>query len=158
MSEMNERLFMAGVSFVITVAQEMDIPAILSILTACRDSLPLLSGDGAETLLRRNVRRGSAALACLNGRTAGVCVWSPVLRRISLLAVLPEARGMGIASALLQEALCRLPSGDIYVETFCDGDARGSAALALYQKFGFVPDGTLTGFALPMQRLKLRRD
>ena len=74
----------------VTPANEADILVILSILTACRDSLPALAEDGADTLLRRNVRRGSAAVARLDGCAAGVCVWSPVLRRISLLAVLPE--------------------------------------------------------------------
>ena len=143
---------------IIFSAQKTDIPAILSILTSCRDSLPPLSGNGAEAILRRNVRRGSTVLARLDGRTVGVCVWSPVLRRISLLAVLPEARGAGVASALLHETLRQMPQGDVYVETFCDGDARGRAALALYQKFGFKPDGELVGFELPMQRLRLRRD
>lgn len=142
----------------VTPTKETDIPAILSILTACQDSLPPLAGHGADTLLRRNIRRGSAALARLDGCAAGVCVWLPVLRRVSLLAVLPEARGAGVASALLREALRRLPPGDICVETFCAGDARGRPALALYQKFGFVPDGELAGFELPMQKLRLRRD
>lgn len=142
----------------VTPAKEADIPVILSILEACRGSLPALAEDGADTLLRRNVRRGSAAVARLDGCAAGVCVWSPVLRRISLLAVLPEARGAGVASALLRDALRQLPPGDVCVETFCAGDARGRPALALYQKFGFVPDGELTGFKLPMQKLRLRRD
>lgn len=140
-------------------ARETDIPAILAILDACRESLPSLSQDALVPLLRRNILRGCVLLAAAqDAGIAGVCAWSPVLRRISLLAVLPEARGRGIASALLGEALRRMPPGDVTVETFRDGDSRGGQALALYRKFGFQKAGLIDGFAVPMQRLRLCRD
>lgn len=144
--------------FRILPAQARDIPDILSILNACRDSLPSLSQGGLVPLLSRNIQRGSVLLAVRDTSASGVCVWSPVLRRISLLAVRKEARGAGLASALLSEALRLMPPGGVTVETFRSGDPRGEAALALYRKFGFQPDGLIDGFALPMQQLRLYRD
>lgn len=96
---------------------------------------------------------GSALIAKEDRNTIGVCVWSPVLRRISLLAVIPAARGKGIASALLDEALRRMPPGDVFVETFREDDIRGTAALAFYRKYGFQKAGLLDGFTVPMAKI-----
>lgn len=144
--------------FRIETAREADIPMILEILHSCADSLPALSQDGFLALLQRNIRRGSALTLRLDTRVSGICVWSPILRRISLLAVHRDSRGMGLASALLAETLRRMPPGDVTVETFRDGDSRGRAALALYRKFGFQHDSLPEGFEIPMQILRLCRD
>lgn len=142
---------------VILFAREADVPDILSIYASCQDNLPPLDPDGFLRLLRHNLRRSSVLLAVRGERASGVCIYSPVLRRISLLAVLPEARGMGVATALLDEALRQLPPGDVSVETFCDDDMRGTAALALYRKAGFHPVKRLYGYEYPMQELRLCR-
>ena len=149
-----------NVPITLSCPRETDIPSILSILDVCRDSLPQLSQQGLPALLLRNARRGSALIAKVDRITIGVCVWSPVLRRISLLAVIPAARGKGIASALLDEALRRMPPGDVFVETFREDDIRGTAALALafYRKYGFQKAGLLDGFTVPMQKLRLCRE
>jgi len=138
-------------------ATSKDIPAILAILASCREALPPLSREGLLPLLRRNIDRGSCAVAEQDGVVIGVSIWSPLLSRISLLAVRPEARGKGMASALLQNALDSLPGDFVTVETFRDNDPRGHAARALYAKFGFLPERLLTGFDTPMEELKLRR-
>lgn len=141
----------------ITAAEESDLGAVTALASACRDELPSLLPESAQALFLRNIRRGSVLLASIGGRTAGAVVWSPVLRRISFLAVLPEFRGRGAGSALLESALRRMPPGDVTVETYRDGDPRGEAALALYRKFGFRPERLLTGYEIPMQILKLCR-
>lgn len=134
-----------------------DIPAISAILSSCREELPVLSEAGLIPLLRRNIGRGSCVIAEQDGITAGVCVWSVPLSRISLLAVIPEARRKGIASSLLQTALDALPGNIVRVETFQDADPRGRSARALYAKFGFLPEKRLSGYDIPMELLKLRR-
>ena len=138
-------------------ARPGDLSRILEILNACRDELPTLDAVGAAQLLSRNIRRGSVLLAETDGNTAGVSVWSPPLRRLSLLAVLPAYRRRGIAAALLRETLNRLPPEDVTLDTYREEDPRGAAAHALYEKFGFRPAETLEGYALPMQRYRLYR-
>ena len=134
-----------------------DIPSIQAILLSCRDELPQLEPDSLTALLARNVRRGSTAVAELSNKAIGVCVWSPPLSRISLLAVMPEARGMGAASRLMETALTALPGQEVTVETFTEADPRGRAARTLYHKFGFLPEQLLSGYDTPMEQLKLRR-
>lgn len=145
-------------TFSLFPAQQADLPAILDILRACQEELPPLAQDSLTQLLQRNVQRGSVLLAAQETKVAGVCIWSPVLHKISLLAVLPQARGLGIATALLKETLRRMPAGNITLETFRDGDPRGTAALSLYKKFGFQSIGLSEGYEWPMQILKLRRE
>ena len=143
--------------FALAAAVPDDLPEILGLMKACESDLPPLQEDGAGQLLLRNIRRGSVLLAKKDARVVGVSIWSPVLHRISYLAVHPASRRVGAAALLLSETLNRMPPGDVTVETFRADDSRGSAAHALYHRFGFREDVPLEGYALPMQRYRLYR-
>lgn len=94
----------------------------------------------------------------IDGRIAGVLLFSVKHNMICCLAVSPMHRNKGIASALLSAALERLDKNrDIKVTTFREGDEKGTAARALYKKFGFSEDKLVEEFGYPNQLFVLRR-
>lgn len=94
----------------------------------------------------------------IDGRIAGVLLFSVKHNMICCLAVSPMHRNKGIASALLSVALERLDKNkDIKVTTFREGDEKGTAARALYKKFGFSEDKLVEEFGYPNQLFVLRR-
>ncbi len=56
------------------------------------------------------------------------------------LAVTPEARGCGVATALLQQAVTRLAAAGAVV-VFLEVSVKNTAALALYTRAGFAEVG-----------------
>ena len=73
-----------------------------------------------------------------NKEVVGVLLFSRNKNMICCLAVSPEHRKRGIASALLIKALSELDRNkDITVSTFRDNDDKGIAPRALYKGFGF---------------------
>lgn len=87
---------------------------------------------------------------------AGVILFSRSRNMICCLAVAPEYRQQGIASALLEKALGELDrSKEISVSTFRESDEKGTAPRALYKKFGFCEAELIEEFGYPNQRLIL---
>ena len=75
---------------------------------------------------------------------------------ICCLAVSPEYRRWGIASALLETALAELDkSREITVSTFREGDEKGVAPRALYKKYGFEEGELTIEFDYPNQKFVL---
>ena len=87
----------------------------------------------------------------------GVLLLSKKLNMICCLAVAPEYRRNGIASALVGKAIAELDrSGDITVTTFRENDEKGIAPRALYRQFGFAEEKRLIENDYPVQRFVLR--
>ncbi len=87
-----------------------------------------------------------------DGAVAGVLLFSRGHNMICCLAVSPEYRRWGIASALLEKALSELSrERDITVSTFRENDEKGAAPRALYKKFGFVEGELTEEFGYPNQ-------
>ena len=90
-------------------------------------------------------------------KVVGVLLISKKHNMICCLAVAPEYRRKGIASALLEKALSELDrSSDITVTTFRDNDEKGIAPRALYKKFDFVEEKLTVENDYPVQRFVLR--
>ena len=90
-------------------------------------------------------------------KVVGILLLSKKHNMICCLAVTPEYRRNGIASALLEKALAELDSSrDITVTTFRDNDEKGIAPRALYKRFGFVEEKLLIENDYPVQRFVLR--
>ena len=91
-----------------------------------------------------------------NDAVIGVLLFSVKHNMICCLAVAPEHRRKGVASALLCEALARLDrSRDVTVTTFREDDERGPAPRALYRCFGFLPGRLDMEFGSPVQEFVL---
>lgn len=87
----------------------------------------------------------------------GVLLFSRGHNMICCLAVSPEYRRCGIASALLETALAELDhSREITVSTFREDDEKGVAPRALYKKYGFEEGELTIEFDYPNQKFVLR--
>lgn len=143
-------------------AGEADIEAWMRVAETVRQTLPGLESDAElaayqQTALRFMARR-TALCAELDGQLGGVLLYSPVRNMICCLAVAPQYRRRGLASALMNEALSRLDARrDITVSTFRADDPRGAAPRALYQRFRFIPAALREDNSSPTQELRRLR-
>ena len=113
--------------------------------------------DHKNTVLRF-MNRGEALCMKDGDEIAGVLLFSSKHSMICCLAVAPEYRRRGAASAMLAEALSKLSrSRDISVTTFREGDEKAPAPRALYEKFGFRPDELVTELGYPCQKFALKK-
>ena len=72
---------------------------------------------------------------------------------ICCLAVAPDWRRCGVATMLMDEALCNLDrSREISVSTFRADDEKGPAPRALYEKYGFVEGALIEEMGYPNQK------
>lgn len=86
----------------------------------------------------------------------GVLLYSRKHNMICCLAVDPDYRKQGIASALLEKALDELDRRqDITVSTFRENDVKGTAPRKLYKKYGFIEDELIEEFGYPNQKFVL---
>lgn len=107
------------------------------------------------TVLRFMEKRQAICVKEKNG-IAGVLLFSRGHNMICCLAVSPEYRHCGIASALLETALKELDRArEITVSTFREGDEKGIAPRALYKKYGFEEGELTIEFDYPNQKFVL---
>lgn len=86
----------------------------------------------------------------------GVLLYSKKHNMICFLAVAPDCRRQGIASALLPKAIESLDRNkDITVSTFRENDEKGTAPRALYRSFGFIEGELTEEFGYPNQQFIL---
>ena len=91
-------------------------------------------------------------------RNATRALWMNMVGGIGFLAVHPEARGRGVASALVRMMLDVLPADqDIFVTTYREDDPLGAAPRALYKRLGFEEAELVTRYGYPCQQFVLRR-
>lgn len=139
----------------------LDIESWMELVQQVRWNFPGLETEAALDDHRKTVLRfmgENRALCVKNGvKVIGVMLLSKKYNMICCLAVAPEYRRSGIASALLENALCDLDrSRDITVTTFRESDEKGIAPRALYKKFGFVEGNLLVEYGYPLQEFVLR--
>lgn len=90
------------------------------------------------------------------GKIVGVLLFSRKHNMICFLAVDPNYRKRGIATALLKTAIENLDrTSDIVVTTFRENDEKGTAPRALYRKFGFIEGELIEELGYPNQRFIL---
>lgn len=96
--------------------------------------------------VRRGMERGTAIVI----GEVGVVEAGMLLSRddrpheIHWLATAASSRGRGHASALVEYAMTRWPTGEITVVTFTEDEPGGQAARRLYERHGFVDQGRTT--------------
>lgn len=127
-----------------------------------RDNFPGLETaeemDSYRQTMIKNIKRKTALCAKYEGDVVGVMLFSYNSKCLSCMAVHPEHRRKGIASAMIEKMLTLFPADtDITVTTFRADDARGIAPRPLYKKYGFEEDELVTEFNYPEQKFILRR-
>lgn len=112
--------------------------------------------DQRQTVLRF-MEEQQALCVKDSDKVIGVLLLSTKHNTICCLAVDPECRRNGIASALMKKALLELDrSKDIIVTTFRENDEKGVAPRGLYKRFGFIEGKLLVEFGYPVQEFVLR--
>ena len=114
------------------------------------------SRQGVERFLARNP--DTAWVAEAEGRVAGVLMAGTDGRRgyIYHAGVLPECRGLGIGTRLVETAIGKLKAMGLSkagLLVFCDNEG----GLAFWRRFGFVPREDLTymsGVLRPVERIE----
>ena len=139
----------------------LDIESWMELVQSVSWNYPGLETEVAMEDHRQTVLRfmGENRALCVKDaeKVVGVLLLSKKHNMICCLAVTPEYRRNGIASALLEKALSELDrSKDITVTTFRDNDKKGIAPRALYKQFGFVEEKLLIENDYPVQRFVLR--
>ena len=138
-----------------------EIDSWMELVQRVRWNFPGLETEAALEDHRKTVLRfmGEKRALCVKKADAvvGVLLLSKKHNMICCLAVAPEYRRNGIASALLEKALAELDSSkDITVTTFRDNDEKGIAPRALYKRFGFAEENLMIENDYPVQRFVLR--
>ena len=139
-------------------ASEADIDAWMDLVALVRDAFPGLSLGEYRGNLRKAIA-GRRALCAKDARgLLGVLVLSDQHNGIGFLAVHPEARGRGVASALVRMMLVGRPAEEeICVTTYREDDPLGAAPRALYKRLGFEEAELVTRYGYPCQQFVLRR-
>ena len=139
-------------------ASEADIDAWMDLVALVRDAFPGLSLGEYRGNLRKAIAERRALCAKDARGLLGVLVLSDQHNGIGFLAVHPEARGRGVASALVRMMLNVLPADqDIFVTTYRKDDPLGAAPRALYKRLGFEEAELVTRYGYPCQQFVLRR-
>lgn len=139
-------------------ATRADIPEGLTMVNTVAADFPGLDIEDYTKTLQESIDCRTALCARLDGVIAGILLFSSNSRTLLCMAVHPQYRRRGVASALIAEMLRQMPNGDICVTTFRENDPKGAAPRAIYQKFGFVPEALFTEFDYPVQRFVLHRN
>ncbi len=138
-----------------------NIESWMQLVQRVRWIFPGLETEAALDDHRKTVLRfmGENRALCVKDaeKVVGVLLLSKKHNMICCLAVAPEYRRNGIASALLEKALSELDrSRDITVTTFRVNDEKGIAPRALYKRFGFAEEKLMIENDYPVQRFVLR--
>lgn len=147
---------------VISNAKWDDLPSWMALVRSVRFEFPGLEtqqGLGVyQEVVARNRTRQTALCVKAGDRVVGVLLYSKNRNVLSFLAVDTAYRKRGIESAFIKRMLDDLdPHREIQVTTFREGDPKGDAPRALYQKMGFIAGELVEEFGAPCQRFVLRR-
>ena len=137
-----------------------DIDAWMKVVECVAPQFPGLetkeSREEHKATVLRFMEKRQAICVKEDNEIVGVMLFSRGHNMICCLAVSPEYRRCGIASALLETALSELDkSREITVSTFREGDEKGIAPRALYRKFGFEEGELTIEFNYPNQKFIL---
>lgn len=127
-----------------------------------RENFPGLETEEAlaeyRATVRKNMERGSAICALDGNVVVGILLFSIRRSMIGCMAVHPEYRRKHIAARMVELMLSKMdPGREVSVETFREGDEKGTAPRAFYQSLGFLPGEPGIAEGYPVQRFVLSR-
>lgn len=142
-------------------AGEKHLASWMNLMEILRDDFPGLETEKQwedyQNTVRRMMEDGRAVCALHQNLVVGFLLFSKKSQKLCQLAVHPEFRRLGIASAMLERMLQAFDTKqEIVVETFREGDAKGIAARAFYKAKGFAEGALCTFEGYPLQEMILK--
>lgn len=144
------------------IGEKTDIDSWMKLVELVKDKFPGLETaesieEHKQTVLQF-IERQEALCVKEQGCIIGVLLFSHEYGMICFLAVNPNNRKQGVATALLEKAISEMDnSTDITLSTYRADDENGVAARALYKKLGFTEGELVEEFGNPCQRFILHR-
>lgn len=133
-----------------------DIESWIILTEVVKDNFPGLIIDEYRATVIKNIERKSAICVKSDDEIVGVLIYSIKSECLSCMAVHPDHRRKGIASAMIDMMLSHFVKGSrISVTTFREGDSKGVAPRGMYSKFGFIEDELVTEHSYPQQKFIL---
>ena len=135
---------------------EADLPQWMALVRRVAWNFPGLETEAAlmehEATVAKFIRKGNAMCAAVDGKIAGVLLFSCRLNQLCCMAVTPGYRRLGLATGMLRlmDTIAD-PARDVRVITFREGDPLGAAARAFYAANGFIPAEMTTDNGHPCQ-------
>ena len=128
----------------------------MNLAVRVKDNFPGFEEESYRQTVVRNMARGSARCVKIEGKMAGILLFSVRHGCLSYMAVAPEYRRKGVGGALIEAMLDEM-DGEVWVDTFREDDPMGEAPRALYRKYGFEEGELLEDFGYPVQRFYRKR-
>lgn len=136
----------------IAFASADDIEGWMEMLELVKDNFPGLDMDEYKKGLSERIHGQGALVARENGTVTGGLMFSRDSKELEFLAVHPQYRGQGVATALIRRMFDLFPKGSCFtVITYREDDTQGKAARELYKKIGFTPGELVTVYDYPCQ-------
>jgi len=134
----------------------------MELVTLVRYNFPGLESDEElekhRKAVLKNIERNTAICVRKDAIVVGVLIFSLKQSGISCMAVHPEHRRNGIATAMIKQMLSVLPPDkDVWVTTFREGDDKAIEPRAFYKKLGFIEDKLEIVHNYPNQKFILHR-
>ena len=153
---MNENKNSRQGGYDILYAEKTDIIEWMNLVDIVKDDFPGLIKEEYEKILLDNIESKTALCAKVKDKIIGVLLFSVKENILSFLAVHPEYRGIGTATALISNMVKKFPqNSNILVTTYREGDTKGEAARILYKKCGFEEGELIEEFDYPCQKFVL---
>ncbi|MGL5514052.1 MAG: GNAT family N-acetyltransferase, partial [Sporomusa sp.] len=126
-------------SYTVVFAKHEDIKNWMDLVDVVKDDFPGLIIEDYQKMLERAIDLQVAICVKYNKLIIGVLIFSLELKCLACMAVHPQHRNHGAASAMIEKMLHLFPDNtDIWVSTYRADDKKGIAPRALYKKFGFT--------------------
>ena len=148
------------IKMIVECGTEEDISSWMKLVSSVSWNFPGLETEEKlkehENTVLRFMSEQRALCVKMKNVVVGVLLFSIKHNMICCLAVAPDFRRHGIASALLSKAIEKLDrTRDITVSTFRENDPKGIAPRRLYQSFGFVEGELIEEYGYPNQQFIL---
>ena len=140
----------------ISYAEKTDINEWMKLVDVVKNDFTGLIKEEYEKILLDNIESKTALCAKVKDKIIGVLLFSVKENILSFLAVHPEYRGIGTATALIRNMVKKFPkNSNIWVTTYREGDTKGETARILYKKCGFTEGELIEEFNYPCQKFVL---
>lgn len=134
-------------------AQSNDIDGWIKLVELVKDNFPGLDMDEYKKGLSTRILEQGALVAKENDMLIGALLFSRESKELEFLAVHPQYRRLGTATALIRYMFALFPEGSCFtVITYREDDPKGKAARKFYKRIGFMPGELITVFDYPCKK------